>query len=293
MIIFPEFCLTGYFWGDPKRANNKVPYSPQGFAECWEYMNKGALDEHKDWLREVKSRLDATLQYIIFNTIRRNPARASAPEGSRNRFLNATFIIDKDFDSENFAANEKTHIYDKTFLPGIEKVYTTSGQNDYLVLETEWGRFGFTICYDMCFAQIYQEYAMVHKVDAVIQMASWRGTTERSYPHMNVKSGRYYGFIWDLMAPARAATNQVWLIACNAVGKQKKGNYEFWGGSGLWAPSGIKLLQASHLDEELLVIHNVDIKKQTKREQDDFWYYKDFMEVYRPIKDRRSFTRMK
>ena len=133
---------------------------------------------------------------------------------------------------------------------------------------------------------------MIDQVDAIIEIASWRGTASRDYSGMNVKTDHYYGFIWDSMASSRAATNQVWVIACNAVGTHKISGAEFWGGSGLWAPSGMKLIQASHDSEELLIIHNVDIKKEKQLEEDDFLYYQDFTEVYSPIEGKRAFTRV-
>ena len=160
MILFPEFSLTGYFWG---RDHEPV----------WAYMDKGVLNKHKAWLKnEIPSRIDNELKYIIFNSIRKNPKTA----GYKKKFLNSTYVIDKQFDCDDFSADEKTHIYDKTFLPGIEKIYTTTEKTDFLVIQTKWGRFGFTTCYDMCFAQLYQEYALVHNVDAIIQLASWRAT---------------------------------------------------------------------------------------------------------------------
>lgn len=275
MVIFPEFSLTGYFWDESE--------------ECWEYMRAGVTDKHTEWLEELKSKLDENLQYIIFNNIRLNPAD---PEG---KFHNSTYVVSQNFnaadlDSEN---NEKNHIYDKTFLPGIEKKFTVTGQDDYLVVETNWGKMGFSTCYDMCFTQLFQEYAFIHDVDAMIQVSSWRGSSSRSYAGMDVKSDHYYGFIWDLMAPSQAAFNQVWLIACNAVGEQERGNYEFWGGSGLWAPSGLELAQASNTEEMLLIIHNVDIEGQTSFEHKDFYYYDDFILIYSLIEGKRAFTRMK
>lgn len=273
MVIFPEFSLTGYFWAD----------SPQ----CWDYMRQGAMNFHLPWLAQVKAKLDDQLQYIIINNIRLNP---SDPQG---KFLNSTYLIDKNFDCENLnsESNEKYHIYDKTFLPGIEKKFEQSGFTDWLILDSPWGRFGFTTCYDMCFTQLFQEYAMFGKVDAFVQVASWRGTSQREYPLAKVRSDHYYGFIWDLMASSQAAFNQAWVIACNSVGPQKQGEYQFWGGSGLWAPSGMKLIQGSHDSEELMILYNTDIKKQVKLERDEFNYYQDFIKIYRPLNKERTFTR--
>jgi predicted amidohydrolase len=278
MILFPEFSLTGYFWG-----GNHEP--------VWAYMNKGVMDKHKAWLkRAIQSRLGDELKYIIFNSIRDNPKTA----GNKKKFLNSTYVIDKHFDCDDFSADEKTHIYDKTFLPGIENDYTTTKKTDFLVIETEWGKFGFTTCYDMCFAQLYQEYALVHKVNAIIQLASWRATGSGKSGKRKYKlicngepcdrvSENYWGFQWDTMISDRAATNQVWMIGANAVGYQKRGNYQFWGGSGLWAPSGIKIAEASHSAEELIIFRNVPIIQQYESEETSFDLKKDFDRVYAPV----------
>jgi len=47
---------------------------------------------------------------------------------------------------------------------------------------------------------------------------------------MNVGTDTYYGDLWDIMLPATAAMNQVWLAACNAVGKHPISGAAFWGG---------------------------------------------------------------
>lgn len=277
MILFPEFCLAGYFWDD------------RGTGECLAYMRQGLTDRHMDWVREVKSKLDGQLRYIIFNNIRLNPADPSG------LFYNSTYVIDGNFDTTDLdsPANERCHIYDKTFLPGIENCYTQSGETDSLILATKWGRFGFTTCYDMCFTELFQEYGMVDRVDALIQLASWRGTASRDYPGMKVKTDHYYGFIWDAMTTSQAAYNQYWILGCNAVGRQQVGDYDFWGGSGLWAPSGMRLYEASHDREELIVIHNIEIEKEVKSEHADFYYRDDFLKVYKELPAIRTFTRIK
>ncbi|MFW6172884.1 MAG: carbon-nitrogen hydrolase family protein [Elusimicrobiota bacterium] len=265
MAVFPEFCLAGYFWEDQEA--------------CWPYMEKAVIEEHKDWMKNnLETMLDDNFQFIIFNNIRK---------GKEKKYLNSTYVVNKKLDYFN-----PKWIYDKIMLPGIEKIYTETGQDDRLIIESKWGTFGFTSCYDMCFSQLYQEMSLIDKVDAVIQIASWRGTAERDYPGMNVATDQYYGFLWDLLASSRSVTNQVWIIACNAVGVHPISKAVFWGGSGVWAPSGMKLIQGSNNNEELLIIHNLGIKEQKEFEQDDFDYSIDFSNIYREIKGKRSFTRL-
>ena len=265
LAIFPEFCLSGYFWEDEPR--------------CRQYMEQAVIENNTDWVdRSLKPYLGDQLKNIVFNGLRQGPS---------HKYYNTSFLLCGAHDYCN-----KDEIYDKIFLPPLERMFTHSGKDDRLIVDSKDGRFGFTTCYDILFSQLVLEYAKIDEVDAIIQIASWRSLARRDYPGMNVGSDTYYGSLWDMVLPAIAATNQVWIIACNAVGQHGISGAHFWGGSGLWAPSGLKLLQGSNINEELLVIHNIDLKGQRKLEKDDFNYAFDFGSVYRRIEGKRAFTRM-
>jgi len=263
--VFPEFCLSGYFW--------------DARDDCLAYMNEALAENHADWIqRELQPLLGDDLEAIVLNGL-----TAAKDE---DRFLNRTFAVGRDSD---YLADENT--YDKVFLPGIEKEYTETGRDDRLVLETRHGRLGFTTCYDYLFSELLREYSMVEEVDAIVQIASWRAAGGRDYPGMNLRTDHYYGELWDSVMPASSATNQVWTIACNAVGDHGVTGEPFWGGSGIWAPSGICLIQASRVNEELVIVHNVDIEGAQESEKDDFDYGFDFKQIYRPFEDGSTFTR--
>lgn len=265
VAIFPELTLSGYFWNDP--------------VACREYMEQAVTENHLDWIyHTLGDFLGDSLKAIVFNNLRRGP------EG---RFYNTTFVASKQLRP----LEGKIH-YDKVFLPGIEKDYTITGGDDRLVIDTRFGRIGFVTCHDILFSQLLQEYSQIDEVVAVVQIASWRAVAERDYPGMNVGTDTYYGNLWDIMLPATAAMNQVWLLACNAVGRHPISGAAFWGGSGIWAPSGLKLIQASNIHEELIIVHNIDIQGQRQLEKDDFDYALDFEAVYRHVEDKRTFTRI-
>ena len=266
MILFPEFCLGGYFWEDE--------------TACWEYMDQVATDNHLDWIKQsVAPLFDDDLSYIILNNIRSNP------KGGR-KYLNTTYVIQPDSD-----IFDSRLTYNKTFLPGIENTYTVSGLDDRLILDTRWGRFGFCTCYDFCFPRLLLGCAMFDEPDAIIANSSWRGSGERNYPQMNVKTDHYYGYLWDILMPAMAAANQSWIISSNAVGTHAISGAKFWGGSGIWAPSGLEFVQGSHQDEELIVIHNIDIIGEKKFEKADFDYAVDFKKIYKEVQGKRAFSR--
>jgi len=265
VAIFPEFCLSGYFWEDE--------------ATCWPYMEQAVTENHLDWIEEdLRSLLDDEFRVIVLNNLRRGPDR---------KFFNTTFVL------AHGGVDYDTASYDKVFLPGIEKIYTRSGQDDRLTLESSvgYGRFGFTTCYDYLFTDLLREYAFGDQVDVIVELASWRAAARRDYPGMNIRTDLYYGELWDMVMSASSANNQVWTVACNAVGKHAVSGATFWGGSGIWAPSGLRLVQASHFYEELLVVHNIDLMGGRQRELDDFDYAIDFREIYRPMADGLLYTR--
>jgi predicted amidohydrolase len=265
IAVFPEFCLSGYLWD--KRT------------DCLAYLKDALIENQADWIEsELQALLGNGLEVILLNGL-------TATE-NKDRFLNRTFAIGLDTD---YLADENT--YDKVFLPGIEKDYTDSGRDDRLVLQTRHGRLGFTTCYDYLFNELLREYSLVAEVDAIVQIASWRAAGNRDYPRMNLRTDSYYGDLWDYVLPAASATNQIWTIACNAVGTHGVTGATFWGGSGIWAPSGICLIQASHVREELVIVHNVDLKGAQDFEKDDFDYAFDFKQIYRSLGDSHTFVR--
>ncbi len=265
VAIFPEFSLSGYFWEDRDA--------------CRRYMDQAVMENHLDWVEgSLKPLLDKDLRAVVLNNLRRGPD---------GKYINSTFVVNQAYD----LMHEEIR-YDKVFLPGLEQEFTASGGDDILILDTPFGRFGFTTCYDICFSQLVLEYAKIDKVDAIIEVASWRTQALRDYPGMNVGTDLYYGSLWNMLIPAAAAMNQVWVIACNAVGRHGVSGAGYWGGSGLWSPSGLCLLQASHVNDELLVVHNVDIRGQRAKEKDDFNYALDFNAIYRPVHGKRTFSRI-
>ncbi len=264
VAIFPEFALSGYFWDD-------VP-------ECRAYMDQALTERHLDWIdHELRPLCSSDLAAIVLNNL------TSGPDG---RYRNRTMIISELVDDPL----EPDSSYDKVYLPGIEKLYTTSGTEDRLVLRGSRtpATFGFTTCYDYLFIEELRQYTFEDKVDGIIQVASWRAESNREYPLMNVRRDRYYGHLWDMTMAASSAQNQVWTFAANAVGRHGITGEILWGGSGVWAPSGICLAQASHYNDELLVVHNIDVVGARQFELDDFNYEFDFREVHRPMPEAVS-----
>lgn len=254
IVIFPEYCLSGYFW-EPE-------------AKCRPFMEEACLDDLKDWLDEiVRSYVNETLQYIVFNGLRKN-------KDIPGMFFNTSIILDH---TCNYFDKNKT--YKKAFLPGLEKRYITSGINDTLVLETVWGKFGLLTCYEICFPLHIQKLAYIPKVDALIVNAAWRKQGVREYSSLKIKDDSYYKTQWDILLPALACHYQVWIMAANAVGPHSLAGLDYCGSSGIWAPSGINMINGSDTKEELLILHNIDIFGEIKAEKEEFCFIDDFRDI--------------
>ncbi len=260
ILIFPELSITGYIWKAKEQSDVR------------NLLSEGENSRIEPWLRNIRDSLtegQGSLEYIIYSN-----ARAVG-----NDFYNCTFILNPLIDYR-----EEDNIYAKVFLTPNEKTYFRQGTDKRLSIDTKWGRFGVLICYDLCFVELPRQYAFIDEVDAIITTAAWHSQAVREYSSMNTRTDHYYGFLWDLMNASKSAYNQVWSLGVNWVGRHLKSREYFWGGSGIWAPSGMKLIQASNINEELIIIRNLDIKGQRDREEDDFNYRIDFKSFYRNLK---------
>jgi predicted amidohydrolase len=96
-------------------------------------------------------------------------------------------------------------------------------------------QFGFSICYDLRFPEMYRKLATEQKVDAFIVSSAW--------PFPRVEHFR-------VLAQARAIENQSYVIASNRVGKDD--DLWFCGSSAIIDPRGIVIAAASADREELI-----------------------------------------
>lgn len=265
IVIFPELCVTGYVWDE----------GPQGTAVT-ELLQEGENSRIAPAIRQIRDGLrddGRGPEYVFYNNVRRKD----------NDFYNSTYILHRGLDY-----TQEKYIYDKVFLPPLEQHYFRHGTDRRLTIQTRWGTFGFLICYDLCFLELARNYALRDHVDAIITMAHWRSESVREYARMNVMTDHYYGFLWDLMNSSKAAYNQVWSLGANAVGPHDVSGSYFWGGSGIWAPSGMNVVQASNITAELLLVRNLDIRGQRAHERDDFDYQMDFNQFNRKVDEAGS-----
>jgi len=133
----------------------------------------------------------------------------------------------------NIAAKyRKTHLYAVT--PVEEQTCFATG-NAFASFALGDLRFGFSICYDLRFPEMYRKLAVEQKVGAFLISSAWPFPRDEHF---------------RILAVARAIENQSYVIASNRVGKDD--GLWFCGGSAIIDPRGVVIAAASADREELI-----------------------------------------
>jgi predicted amidohydrolase len=137
--------------------------------------------------------------------------------------------------------------YRKTHLPflGVDR-FVTPGDG-FKVFDTALGRIGLIICYDLRFPEVTRTLAL-------------QGADMVALPTNFPMAAKLQ---CDVIAPARAAENRIYLLVANRVGKERWG--EFCGWSQIVDPYGTRLTEAGETEEALLV---ADVELEKARDKD-------------------------
>ncbi len=126
----------------------------------------------------------------------------------------------------------KTHLY---AVAPVEEQTTFASGDAFATFSVGGLRFGFSICYDLRFPEMYRKLATEQKVGAFIISSAW--------PFPRVEHFR-------TLAMARAIENQSYVVASNRVGKDD--DLWFCGSSVIIDPRGVVIAAASADREELI-----------------------------------------
>ena len=133
----------------------------------------------------------------------------------------------------NIAAKyRKTHLY--AVAPVEEQTCFAPG-NTFASFALGDLRFGFSICYDLRFPELFRQLVTEQKVDAFLLSSAWPFPRDEH---------------WRVLITARAIENQSYVIASNRVGKDN--DLWFCGGSAIIDPRGVVIAAASPDREELI-----------------------------------------
>lgn len=207
LVVFPELALTGYTCRD-------LVY------ELAEPVPEGPSIRR---LEEVTKKEDV---HVVFGMLERS-------EKARAALYNTAVLLGP---SGFIGKYRKTHL--PTHSAFEEKRYFRPGYQAP-VFETDIGRLGLIICYDVFFPEITRLLRL--KGSQLIVCISASPAVRREF--------------FEVLTVARAIENTAYLVYVNLVGVED--GLQFWGGSRIAAPNG-KLISQAKYDEEDLVIGRID-----------------------------------
>ena len=199
VIVFPEMSDTGY----------SMP----------------VIQEHAShW----KSGFVASLQEIANQLSMAIVSGVSERDGSL--IYNSQVLVDAK--GAVIAKYRKTHLY--AVAPVEEQTCFAAGDS-FASFDLGEFRFGFSICYDLRFPEMYRKLATEQNVGAFLISSAW--------PFPRVEH-------FQILCSARAIENQSYVIASNRVGKDD--DLWFCGSSAIIDPRGVVIAAASTDREELI-----------------------------------------
>lgn len=213
MILFPELSVTGY---DLQHDFTQLAEPIDG--ESFQYFSKLAR-QHQI--------------YLVYGNVEQNQT------GSKP--YNACWFIGPD--------GELKHVYRKIHLTDLEEPYFTAGET-LQAIETELGKMGFLICWDVAFPEAARVYA-VQEVDLLIAPAAWE---------------RPYGDPYIKFCMSRALDNVTPLVTCNYVGENR--SFHFTGASRILDATGSEIDTLG--EQEGYVYAELD-QQQTQKTRQQFY----------------------
>jgi len=211
LVIFPELSLTGYTMRDQiYELAETIPGHSTTFLEK---LAKKTGAYIVFGMPELSEKTQAT----VYNT-----AVLVGPDGFIGKYRKMYLPTHSVFEEKRY------------FRPG----YQTA------VFETELGKIGLIICYDIFFPEVSRLTRL--KGAQLIVCISASPATRRTF--------------FETLTAARAIENTAFLAYVNLVGIED--GLQFWGGSRLVGPNGKTLVQAKYDEEDLVIgeINYADIR---------------------------------
>lgn len=212
VVVFPE--------------TYNCPYEHGVFRKTLEMGQQRSIEYMSRWARENEVML-------IGGTV---------PEKADGGYYNSCYVFDKS--GEIIARHRKMHLFDvdlpemsfsesAAFMPG----------SDITVFDTEYGRFGVAVCYDMYFPELFRAMTL-------------RGAELVILPgHYDVicSSGH-----WDPLMLARAVENEIYVAGANPAFNEQY-MYKAWGHSQVIGPDGRHISLSD--EKEQIVYADIDLSR--------------------------------
>jgi N-carbamoylputrescine amidase len=159
-------------------------------------------------------------------------------------YHNTTAVLDAD--GSYLGKYRKMHIPDDPAY--YEKFYFTPGDLGYKVFDTKFAKIGVLICWD----QWYPEAARITSLMGAEILFYPTAIGWASAQDEATNTEQYNA--WQTIQRSHAVANGVHVVSVNRVGSEQNGAMKFWGGSFVSNPFGTILGQATHDNEEVMVL---------------------------------------
>jgi N-carbamoylputrescine amidase len=159
-------------------------------------------------------------------------------------YHNTTAVIDAD--GVYLGKYRKMHIPDDPNY--YEKFYFTPGDLGYKVFDTKFAKIGVLICWDQWYPEAARITSMMGAEILFYPTAiGWSSTQDAGTNKEQYEA-------WQTIQRSHSVANGVHVVSVNRVGYEQDGRMQFWGGSFVSNPFGSILQQASHDEEETIVV---------------------------------------
>ena len=218
LVVFPEAFLTGYVVENEAEARRIA------------IDVRGADPDSVDVAHSSVQAIQATCRELGIHAV-------FGYAGTDGQVLYSGAILSE--------PNGRMRRYVKTHLPelGFDK-YVVRGSR-LPVFDTEIGRIGLLICYDVRFPEAARVMGL-ERADIIALPTNWPEGAEVSPKYM---------------APARAAENRLFVVTCNRVGVEN--GFRFIGRSAIHDMTGEALASAG--DEETILVADVDLARARQK----------------------------
>ena len=200
------------------------------------YFRSFASAGHKSTVAILSALAKELGIYIVGGTV---------PELAEGKLYNTCFIFDRE--GRQIARHRKIPLFDSDSL-NIHESHTFSPGNEITVFDTEYGKMGCAVCFDVRFAELFRAMAM-------------RGARLVFLPaQFNTLTGPVS---LELLIRSRATDNQMFVVGAEAA-RYEGFSYECWGHSMAADPYGAKIAECDETEQVLYVDIDLDKVENTR-----------------------------
>lgn len=163
---------------------------------------------------------------------------------------NTTVLLNPE--GEEVARYRKLHAFDITLADGTETRESDRMQigNDIVMVDTELGKFGLSICYDIRFPELYR-YMAQNGCQVLFTPANFQMQTGKDH--------------WEIILRTRAVENTCYVVAAGQIGK-KRGTSLSYGSSLVADPWGTVIARAKETAGVTMAEIDLDYLDKVRRD---------------------------